>query len=136
VWRDLYHHLEGNARSDNTGEAKQRDLNLFRAYFQAIAESDRVDDWTKPVTTGFLRWLEPTPVKRGGIEGKRKATTVNRINSSVRHFAGWVQAHRGFLAGNPTKGVKELVIDEPSWKGLTDAEIIRLKTAAEHLPKK
>jgi integrase/recombinase XerD len=135
VWRDLYQHLEGNARSDNTGEAKRRDLDLFLGYFQAIAESDRVDDWTKPVTTGFLRWLETTEFKRGGKEGKRKATTVNRIYSTVRHFAGWVQAHRGFLAGNPTKGVKELVIDEPSWKGLTDAEVIRLKTAAEQLLK-
>ena len=64
VWRNLYEVLEGRARSDNTQKAKVRDLNLFLDYFQNKVGSDHVDDWTKPVTTGFLRWLETAAVKR------------------------------------------------------------------------
>jgi len=135
VWRDLYERLEGQARSDNTQKAKARDLALFLGYFRDKVGSDHVDDWTKPVTTGFLRWLETTTVKRAGKESKRKATTVNRVFSTLRHFAGFVQARRGFLAGNPVAGVKELVTDEPSWKGLADDEVMRLKSAAEQLLK-
>ncbi len=36
-------------------------------------------------------------------------------------------------AGNPCAGVKELLTDEPSWKGLSDTEIMRLRSAAEQL---
>ncbi len=132
-WRRVYEELEGKAKSDNTREAKRRDLDLFLAYFQQHVGSDQLDDWTKPVTTGFLRWLETTPAGRGKEKKKRKATTVNRVFSTLRHFAGWVQARRAFLAGNPTAGVKELVTDEPSWKGLSDTEVMRLKSAAEQL---
>jgi integrase/recombinase XerD len=131
--RRLYEELEAKAKSANTQEAKTRDLDLFTSYFARHVGSDHVDDWTKPITAGFLRWLETTPAGRG--RPKRKATTVNRVFSTLRHFAGWVQAHRGFLAGCPTAGVKELVVGEPAWKGLTDHEVMRLKSAAEQLLK-
>ena len=51
----------------------------------------------------------------------------------LRHFAGWVHAKKPFFAGNPCAGVKELVTDEPAWKGLDDTEVMRLKSAAEQL---
>jgi site-specific recombinase XerD len=133
VWRDAYERLEGNAKSDNTQAAKDRDLELFFDYFREKVGSDHVDDWTKPVTAGFLRWLETTPVKRGKKESKRKASSVNRVFSTLRHFAAFVQARRGFLAGSPCAGVKELVTDEPAWKGLSDIEVMRLKSASEQL---
>src|SRR5437879_3046765 len=76
-WLRVYEELEGKAKSDNTRKAKKKDLDLFLGYFAEHVGSDQVDDWTKPVTTGFLRWLETTPVKRGKKETKRKATSVN-----------------------------------------------------------
>jgi site-specific recombinase XerD len=114
AWRRVYQELEGKAKADNTREAKRRDLDLFFHYFDQHVSSDQVDDWTKPVTTGFLRWLETTPAGRGKDKNKRKATTVNRVFSTLRHFAAWIQNRRAFLAGNPCAGVKELLTDEPS----------------------
>jgi integrase/recombinase XerD len=132
-WRHVYEQLEDKAKSDNTRAAKRRDLDLFLAYFDQHVGSDLLDDWTKPVTAGFLRWLEAAPAGRGQAKKKRRATTVNRVFSTLRHFAGWIQTRRAFLAGNPCADVKELVTDEPSWKGLADAEVMRLKSAAEQL---
>jgi site-specific recombinase XerD len=133
AWRRVYEELEDKAKSDNTREAKRRDLDLFLHYFEQHVGSGQVDDWTKPVTTGFLRWLETTPIGRGPEKKKRKATTVNRVFSTLRHFAAWIQSRRAFLAGNPCAGVKELLTDEPPWKGLSDTEIMRLRSATEQL---
>lgn len=135
AWREVYEHLEGAAKSENTQQAKQRDLNLFLAFLESKSHSLHVDDWTKPITTSFLRWLEVSLVGKGrvGKGRKRKATSINRIFSTLRHFAGWIQERRGFLAGDPCKGVNELVTDEPSWKGLSDDEVVALKGSAEQL---
>ncbi|MCI0356752.1 MAG: site-specific integrase, partial [Acidobacteria bacterium] len=115
--------------------AKQRDLDLFHDYFQSHVHTDHVDDWTKPVTAGFLRWLETSTVRHYGNLRKRKATSINRVFASVRHLAGFIHNRRGFLAGNPCAGMKELVTDEPSWRGLSDVRVMRLKSAAEKLLK-
>ncbi len=133
AWRRVYEELEDKAKSDNTREAKRRDLDLFLRYFEQHVDSDQVDDWTKPVTTGFLRWLETTPIDHGPEKKNRKATTVNRVFSTLRHFAAWIHDRRAFLAGNPCAGVKELLTDEPTWKGLADTEVMRLHSAAEQL---
>jgi len=132
-WCRVYEELEGQAKSDNTRAAKQRDLQLFLDFFALKVGTDHRDDWTKPVTTGFLRHLETATVLHRGAQVQRKAATVNRVFSTLRHFAGWVHAKKPFLAGNPCTGVKELVTDEPAWKGLDDTEVMRLKSAAEQL---
>jgi integrase/recombinase XerD len=62
-----------------------------------------------------------------------KPTTVNRVLATLRHCASWIGRHRPFLAGHPCEGVQELTTDEPEWKGLTDIEVMRLKSAAEQL---
>lgn len=135
AWRAVYEELEGNARTDNTRAAKERDLDLFFRYFHSHLHTDHVDDWTKPVTAGFLRWLETTPLGQAGMQRTRKAASINRVFASVRHFAGFIHQRRGFLAGHPCADVKELVTDEPSWRGLSDVEVMRLKSAAEKLVK-
>lgn len=62
-----------------------------------------------------------------------KPTTVNRVLAALRHAASWVHRHRPFPAGHPCRGVHDLQTDEPSWKGLSDLEVTRLKAAAETL---
>jgi hypothetical protein len=59
--------------------------------------------------------------------------TVIRVFSTLRHFAAWMQDRRSFLAGNPCAGVNEQLTDEPTWKGLSDTEIARLRSVAEKL---
>ena len=127
-WFEQYLLLEAAGDAANTYLAKhpQRDLNLFLAYVQERLHSDHPDDWTKPVTVAFLRCLENAE--------NRKASTVNRVLASLRHCAGWVHERRPFLAGNPCRGDPRTVsLDEPAWKGLTDLQVMQLRSAAEQL---
>jgi len=87
-WCRVYEELETQAKSDNTRAAKQRDLQLFLDFFAHKVGTDHRDDWTKPVTTGFLRHLEIATVLHRGTPIRRKAATVNRVFSTLRHFAG------------------------------------------------
>jgi integrase/recombinase XerD len=123
AWLSLYMELEVGGSSENTGKAKKRDLQAFLDYFAGATRSDSPDQWTRSVTTGFSRKL--------GKE--KKPTTVNRVLATIRHATAWVHRHRPFLAGNPCERIQELSLDEPEWKGLTDLEVTRLKSAAEQL---
>src|SRR5205823_5649904 len=100
------------------------DLNRFLGYFQTATGSDLPDQWTRSLTNGFLRQLE---------QEKRKPTTVNRVLATLKHAAGWIHHYRPFLAGNPTDRIQELQLDDPDWKGLTDLQVVRLRSAAEQL---
>jgi integrase/recombinase XerD len=124
AWLALYMALEGGACSDNTFRAKKRDLAGFLGFFHQATGSDHPDQWTRSLTAGYLKALAG--------QGK-KPTTVNRVLASLRHAAAWVHRQRPFLAGNPTDRIADMQTDEPSWKGLSDLEVTRLKSAAEQL---
>jgi site-specific recombinase XerD len=125
AWIRLYGALEAASNAENTEAAKGRDLDLFMTFFRERLNSDHPNDWTKSITSAFLRHLESG-------QGK-KATTVNRVLSTLRHCSAWIHRRRPFLAGDPCQGIKELVTDEPAWKGLTDVDVMRLRSAAEQL---
>ena len=124
AWMNLYIGLEAGASSDNTFLAKRRDLEAFLVYFRETTGSDHPDQWTRSLTSSFLKQLE-----RSG----RRATTVNRLLATIRHAASWIHRKRPFLAGNPTDRIAELRVDDPEWKGLTDQDVTRLRSAAEQL---
>ncbi len=123
AWLSLYMEIEGRAGSDNTIAAKKIDLTKFLSYFQQTTHSDLPDGWTRSVTQGFLKQLEK-------IEAP---STINRRLATLKHAAKWVHRQRPFLAGTPTVGITELVQDDPEWKGLTELEVTRLRSAAEQL---
>ena len=124
-WMNLYIGLEAGASSDNTFKAKMRDLEGFLVYFRETTGSDHPDQWTRSLTSSFLKQLERT--------GKKKPTTINRLLATIRHAASWIHRKRPFLAGNPTDRIAELRVDDPEWKGLTDQDVTRLRSAAEQL---
>src|SRR5262245_19454471 len=124
AWMNLYIGLEAGANSDNTLKAKRRDLEGFLAYFRETTDSHHPDQWTRSLTSSFLKLLERT--------GK-KATTVKRILATIRHAVSWIHRKRPFLAGNPTDRITEFRVDDPVWKGLTDQEVTGLRCAAEQL---
>lgn len=126
-WVQLYGAVEAGSNAANTLKAKGRDLEQFLRFLSERVRSHHPDQWTKPVAAAFLRHLEDAE--------KKKATTVNRGLATLKHCAAWVQARRPFLAGDPTAGVRELVTDEPSWKGLSDVQVMRLRSAAEQMLK-
>jgi integrase/recombinase XerD len=122
-WFALYLGVEAEPGSE-TLAAKRRDLQAFLDYFGETTRSDSPDLWTPAITKAFQKHL--------GRAG-RKATTVNRVLATLRHAAAWVNRHRPFAAGYPCRGVQDLQVDEPAWKGLTDLQVTRLHAAAEQL---
>jgi len=127
AWFELYMRIEGGPEGSNTFKAKKSDLETFLAYFLDAAGRDRPDIWTKSLTEGFLKHLQRT-------EGK-SPSTVNRVLATLKHAARWIEGQRPFLAGNPTDRVHDLVLDDPEWKGLSDIDVVRLRSASEQLLK-
>jgi integrase/recombinase XerD len=117
--------IEAASGAANTYLAKRHDLSCFLAFYTNRLNSDDPNGWTKPVTTAFLRHLENSE--------HRKATTVNRFLASLRHCAAWIHEQQPFLAGNPCRSIRELTLDEPVWKGLSEVDVMRLRSAAEQL---
>jgi integrase/recombinase XerD len=124
AWLGLYMTVEAAAGSANTFKAKKRDLEDFLGFFAGAVRSDHPDQWTRSLTAAYLKGLS-----RDG----KKPTTVNRALATLRHAASWVHSQRHFLAGNPTERIGDVQTDEPSWRGLTDLELMRLKSAGEQL---
>lgn len=125
AWMNLYVGLEAGGGSDNTLQAKRRDLENFLQFFQETTGSDHPDQWTRSLTASFMKHLER--------KVKKKPTTINRVLATLRHCAAWIHRQRAFLAGNPCDRISELQLDDPEWKGLTDQEVTRLRGAAEQL---
>ena len=71
------------------------------------------------------------------IETQGKApATINRVFASIRHFARWVHnepVNVLLTHGLPTRGAKEIPIDEADCKKLSRVEIHRLFRAADTL---
>ena len=114
-------------QAENTLSAKMRDLGGFIRWFVALNGHGEIRDWMPRDTMAYLLEVEKA--------GKRPAT-INRVFATLRHFARWVNEQPGAVFsthGLPTRGVKELVIDEPDCKKLSKVEIHRLFRAADTL---
>lgn len=125
AWFELYMRIDGGANGSNTFKAKKSDLETFLSYFLRAAGRDSPDQWTKSVTEGFLKHLQK--------DERKSPSTVNRMLATLKHSAKWIDTQRPFLAGNPTDRVSDLVLDDPEWKGLSDIEVVRLRSASEQL---
>jgi integrase/recombinase XerD len=124
AWFNLYMGIETGANADNTIAAKTRDLKSFLDFFSRATGCDQIDLWTRSITGDFVKALQ---------KEKRSPTTINRTLATLRHCASWIQRQRPFLAGNPTERIKDIAVDDPEWKGLSDIEVTRLKAAAQQL---
>jgi integrase/recombinase XerD len=127
AWFGLYLTVE-EIPDSNTFLAKKRDLQSFLDFFHHVSRSSNPDHWTPSVTKGFQKAL-------GRGDERKKPSTINRMLASLRTCARWIGRQRPFLAGDPCKGVADLRMDEPSWKGLTELEVTRLRSAGEQLLK-
>jgi integrase/recombinase XerD len=130
AWLGFYMGLEVAASSQNTIRAKKRDLETFLTFFHWATGTDHPDQWTRPVTAAFLKELGERKLDDGNT---RKPTTINRVMATLRHSAVWIHRQRPFLAGNPCDRIADLNLDDPAWKGLSDLEVTRLRSAAVQL---
>jgi integrase/recombinase XerD len=128
-WAGMYYQIHVSGSPPKTEAAKQSDLRRFLLFYSEELGHDRVDGWTPAVTKHFQRSLATavSPITKQPY----KATTVNRVMATVRHFGTWLHKRRPLLAGSPLAGVKDIAIDAAAWNGLTNRQIMRLKAACE-----
>ena len=125
AWFELYMGIEAGPSGTNTFKAKRRDLQQFINFLLVSAGADHPDQWTRSITEAFLCHLHR--------KCDLSAATVNRALATLKHVAGWIHHQRPFLVGNPTERVRQLVEDDPVWRGLEDIDVNRLRSAAEQL---
>jgi integrase/recombinase XerD len=129
AWANLYVSVHVVGAPLKTQEAKRRDLQAFLAWFSTEVGHDQVDGWTPAVSRAFLSAMRG---RVSEVTGRvLSPTTVNRVLATVRHFGRWLHAQRPLVAGNPLEGVRGVQVDSPSWNGLTDRQIMRLRAACE-----
>lgn len=124
-WMQLYFLLNVNALSPETQKAKRNDLTKFLFFYRAFTQSDHLPFWISSVTTAFRDFLLTQSSSRTGQ--LYKATTVNRILKTLKHFASWLSARHPLTDGDPTTRIKFIIEDEPQWLGLTPQEIEALE---------
>ncbi len=118
--------IRGNIK---TQKAKQIDLQKFLHFFVSEVGTYHIDNWTPSISKGFQKLLLSQVSK---ITGETyKATTINRIFATLKHCANWINERRPFIAGNPFEDVRDLMQDEPAWNGLTDRQLMLLRSAID-----
>ncbi|MDG2013941.1 MAG: tyrosine-type recombinase/integrase [Pirellulaceae bacterium] len=131
AWFNLYMSLDGKAASDNTVQAKTKDLDRFLQYYLDVMGSDQIDGWTRVISEDFIKSLLSEPSAR---TGKPLATTsVNRILATVRTASKWIHHQRPFMVGWPMARIRDVEQDDPDWNGLRAIDVTRLKTASEQI---
>lgn len=127
-WMEQYFKKIVDGSKERTIEAKKNDLKRFLFMSDEVG-SDHIDLWTPSLTKHFQKSLLSQKSKTTGKP--YKATTINRLFATLRHFARWIDGQRPFSAGDPFQGIKELMVDEPDWNGLTDRQLTFLRGACD-----
>jgi site-specific recombinase XerC len=134
-----YFRTQVAGQAEGPVDAKQRDLACFLSFYTQLYGHDDRREWYRAVTEAFLRALArgqvPRPSKCGEAKPQRLSqSTIARTYATVRHFARWLHHHvAAFPLGCPTDGVKAPEEEEPSGKGFSCLEQLRLLTAAQTL---
>ena len=129
TWAETYFRLHVDGAPEKTVQAKKNDLGKFLRFFTEEVGSTHVDSWTPAVTRHFQNGLMKTRSPKTGEP--YRATTINRVMATVRHFGRWLHHQRPLAAGNPLESVKDIGAPESAWNGLTDRQIMRLKSAVD-----
>jgi integrase/recombinase XerD len=128
-WVALYWQVHVAHAPPKTMAAKRQDLSRFLRFFARAVQHDHIDGWTPAVSRAFQAAMHESV---SGKTGKPlAATTVNRVLATLRTFARWVHTQRPLLAGPAFWGVKDRDVEAPAWNGLTDWQLMRLKSAVD-----
>jgi integrase/recombinase XerD len=136
---ERYFLTQAAGQAEGTQDAKRRDLACFLHFYTQLYGHDDAREWYKSVTEAFVKELArghvPRPSTTGAPQPKRLSpSTIARTYATVRHFARWMHQHVApFPSGCPTDGVKLPEVEEPTWKGLSRVDQLRLLNAAQTL---
>ena len=130
AWLNVYLAVEVEPGS-NTHRAKLGDIQWFLKFFYESTSGYECDQWTRSLSKSFLSWIQKQKSER--TKKRLAPNTCRRVMDTMKRAAKWIHRQRPFLAGYPFDDVKDIKVDEPDWKGLSDVEVRRLKAAAEQL---
>jgi len=125
--------VEVGDASPNTFKAKAADLTRFAEFFQKHSGGDHPNDWTPSRSKAFRSHLLRTKSAKTGQT--LAPTTINRVLATLRSTARWIHRQRPFIAGYPMEKLTDVQTEEPTWKGLSELEVSRVRSAAEQLLK-
>ena len=131
AWFELYMKVDGNAGADKTVQGKTDDLRRFAQFFFDATGGDQIDQWTRSVSTDFIKQLTRVPSERTGRP--LAPATINRNLATLRRASRWIHQQRPFLADWPMHRIKDIEEDDPEWQGFEPIAVTRLKAAAEQL---
>lgn len=129
-WMNVYMAVEVEPAS-NTYRAKLGDIEWFLRFFFEQTGGYDCDAWTRSLSKSFLTWVQRQISERTGR--KLAPNTCRRIFDTVKRAGRWIHRQRPFLTGDPFQDLRGVKVGEPDWKGLSDLEVRRLRTAAEQL---
>jgi integrase/recombinase XerC len=118
-----YFREEASGLSEHTVKAKKQDLRLFLTCYLSICGSLDATLWDPFTTRYFIDEL---------IKMRYSGATINRCLATVRSLGSWLR-DQGVLEANPTKGIKELRLPDPTPRGVSDLAMARLKKSADAL---
>lgn len=127
-WIALYLAVHVVGGPSKTTEAKTNDLRRFYTWYEHILGHDLVDAWTPSVTKTYRIHLTDTIQRTGRPFAP---ATVNRHLATLRTFVRWLNGRRPLLAGDPMVDVTDVNINFSAWRGLTDVELARLRSAVD-----
>lgn len=123
--------VDGNAGADKTVQGKKEDLRRFMEFFLEATGGDQIDQWTRSVSSDFIKQLMRVPSEHTGR--LLAPATINRNLATLRKASRWIHAQRPFLADWPMHRIKDIDEDNPEWQGFEPLAVTRLKAAAEQL---
>ena len=128
-WIFNYYVAKVENSAQKTVISKVSDLKKFRDFFIDTIGSDQISFWTSSITKYFQNQLIHSMSNETGR--KYKATTVNRIIATIRHFGRWVHNQFPLTAGDPMDGVKDITVNIPEWNGISDRQLALLRAACD-----
>ena len=126
-WAGLYYQTHVLHSPIHTQRSKKLDLTKFISFYQSMLDATQINLWTPAITKAFQKHLSTT--KSDITDALYQATSINRTIATIRHFAKWLHKQHPLPAGYAFQGVKDIMVDQPIWNGLSDKEILKLKSA-------
>lgn len=111
--------------SRHTFLAKRKDIQDFLKFYLSVVPSDMLILWTPSISKGYIEHMKKSL--------RLKATTINRKLATLRHAVSWMEKKGFFKEHSPFENVSDLKLGVIAWKGLSDLEIMRLKSACDKL---
>ena len=110
-----------------TKKAKKIDLQKFLSFFVNEIGSYHIDNWTLLSLKVFKDYY----LILHRLQDKITKLLLLIEYLQHKHCASWIGERREFAAGNHFEGVKDLMQDEPDWNGLTDRQLMLLRSAID-----